>query len=121
MVTFEIMSTREKTKRILLNKSLGQPLGIQLASEMIGSLPVVTIKKIAPSSPAHASGKLQCVNIVLLIAAMTMFCRAGDQLVSVNGMRVFGMSVEQVKGLLATISSNEIEFEVLNVYDPRYL
>lgn len=48
---------------------------------------------------------------------LLMFCRAGDQLVSVNGMKVFGMSVEQVKGLLATISSAEIEFEVL---DSRY-
>lgn len=41
-------------------------------------------------------------------------CSTGDQLVSVNGISVFAMNVEQVKGLLASIPGEEIKLVVLD-------
>ena len=45
---------------------------------------------------------------------ITIACSPGDQLVSVNGMSVLAMSVEQVKAVLASISGEEIQLVVLD-------
>lgn len=63
VITLEIMSKRVlmKQKEILIQKIPGKPLGIKLTSQATvqSAMPVVTIKKIALGSPAHASGALR--------------------------------------------------------------
>ena len=44
---------------------------------------------------------------------LCLLCSVGDQIVSVNGMSVFAMNVEQVKGLLASIPGGEFKLTVL--------
>ncbi len=50
--------------------------------------------------------------LYILLPSYCLSCSPGDQMVSVNGMSVFAMNVVQVKGLLASISGEEIELIV---------
>lgn len=52
--------------------------------------------------------------IIIAGSITRLFCSVGDQLVSVNGMSVFAMNVDQVKGLLASIPGEEIKLVVLD-------
>ena len=54
----------------------------------------------------------------MLITSAICPLSIGDRVVSVNGMSVLGMRVEQVKALLSSIPGTQIKLVVLSVTRP---
>lgn len=52
------------------------------------------------------------MTFITTVFILTLFCSPGSQLVAVNGMKVGAMSVEQIRGLLASIPGGDINLVV---------